>query len=52
VGEQKNHEAEGTSFSMPGKTHKVPKCVRDIDYIDKCVTRHTVRKFYMQETML
>jgi hypothetical protein len=28
-GEQKKHEAEGTSLSTPGKTYKVPKHVAD-----------------------
>jgi hypothetical protein len=35
-GEQKKHEAQGTSFSSYGKTHKVPKRVIDIVAICVC----------------
>jgi hypothetical protein len=50
--EQKKLEAEGTSFSTPGKTHKVPKHVTDIDDFDKYVIRHTGHEFYVQERTL
>jgi DNA-directed RNA polymerase subunit F len=33
---QKKHEAEGTSFSLHSKTHKVLKRVIDIDGISAC----------------
>jgi hypothetical protein len=49
LGEQKKHEAQGTSFSSYGKTHKVPKRVTDIYDFDKCVIRLTIHEFYVQE---
>jgi hypothetical protein len=51
LGEQKEHEALGTSFSSHGKTHKVPKRVTDIDDFDKCVIWPTIRAFYVKEKM-
>jgi hypothetical protein len=49
LGKHKKHEVEGTSFNTPGKTHKVPKRVTDIDDFDKCVIRRTIHEFHMQE---
>jgi hypothetical protein len=49
LGEQEKQEVEGTSFSTPGKTHKVPKRVTDVDDFDKCVIRLTIHEFYVQE---
>jgi ribosome recycling factor len=49
LGEQKKHEAQGTSFSSHDKTHKVPKCVTDIDDFDKCVIWLTIHAFYVKE---
>jgi hypothetical protein len=51
LGEQKKHEAQGTSFSLHGKTHKVPKHVTDIDDFVKCVIQLTIHEFYVQEKM-
>jgi hypothetical protein len=52
LGEQKKHEVQGTSFSSHRKTHKVPKCVTDIDDFDKCVIQLTIHEFYVQEKTL
>jgi hypothetical protein len=52
LGEHKKHEAQGTSFSSYGKTHKVPKRVTDIDDFGKCFIRLTIHEFYVQEKML
>jgi hypothetical protein len=51
LGEQKKHEAQGTSFSSHGKRHKVPKRVTDIDDFDKFIIWLTIHEFYVQEKM-
>jgi ribosome recycling factor len=48
LGEQKKHEAQGTSFSSHGKTHKVPKCVTDIDGISVCEHVDELEKQYFE----
>jgi hypothetical protein len=45
--EQKKHEAQGTSFSSHGKTHKVTKRLTDIDDFDKCAIRLTIHELYV-----
>lgn len=37
------------SFSTPGKKHRLPKRITDIDDFDKCVIRRTVHNFYVQQ---
>lgn len=37
------------SFSAPGKKHRLPKRITDIDDFDKCVTRRRVHNFYVQQ---
>lgn len=43
-------EAEtGTSFSTPGKKHRVSKPIPGVDDFDKSVIRRTVCNFYIEE---
>jgi hypothetical protein len=46
LGEQKKHEAQGTSSISNGKTHNMPKRVTDTDDFGKCVIRLTIHEFY------
>jgi transposase len=41
--------AAGTSFSTPGKKHRVSKPITGVDDFDKSVIRRTVRNFYIEE---
>lgn len=45
-------EGLNDTFSTPGKKHKVPKRVTEIDDFDKCVIRRTVHNFYVQQKTL
>ncbi|KAJ4445058.1 hypothetical protein ANN_06857 [Periplaneta americana] len=49
IKEGKQCEEEGTSFGTPGKVHRVPKRVTDVDDFDKRVIRQTIYNFYIND---
>lgn len=49
IKEGKQCEEEGTSFGTPGKVHRVPKRITDVDDFDKRVIRQTIYNFYIND---